>query len=82
MNAQEKKNDSLVAYSAIKYWQKRRAKARKVIRQNALVGCSIFQTCVPEMNKSFEKKAKEKIEWANREIKFADKNIKKLKKVI
>lgn len=68
--------------TAIKYWQYRKAKARKIIKQNALVGCSMFQTCVPEMNKSFEKNAKEKIEWANREIKFADKNIKKLKKVV
>jgi hypothetical protein len=69
----------------IKFWQSRKAKARKVIRQNIGVGLPIFQTCVPEFNKAFEKKSKDKIEWANDEIRFPDKNInylKKMKKVI
>lgn len=63
------------------YWNSRKAKARKEIRKVALVGCPIFMTCSPEMNKAMESKAKEKLEWAKDEIKFADNQIKDLKRL-
>jgi hypothetical protein len=70
------------ARKAIKYWQYRKAKARKEIKGVALIGCPMFMTCSDELNKGFMEKKKEKLAWANREIKFADENIKKLKGVV
>ena len=68
--------------AAIKYWQYRKAKARKQIAGSVGAFIPMFMTCDPLMNKGIQEKAKEKIKWARAEIKFAEQNIKKLKKVI
>jgi hypothetical protein len=68
--------------STIEYWQKRKARARKQIRDVALIGCPIFMTCSEELNRGLMEKKKETMMAAKREIQFVDANIAKLKKVI
>jgi hypothetical protein len=67
---------------AIEYWQYRKAKARKKIKDVALIGCPIFMTCSEEINKAMMEKKKETLkEWTN-ELRFVESNIKKIKEMI